>query len=748
MPAGPSTYPDQVNLDNCAKEPIHIIGKTQAHGVLIVCDPSTLKITQAGENSEEFFGLSAAQLLGQELEQLIGEDSAVDLKDRISKEDPNLSLEVNVKQRQFLMLPHLSHGHLILDFEPQDKQQRPYDFQKQLTSILNSFTAARTVEELCDSAAVITKEMYGYHRVMIYRFDEDWNGEVIAEQKEEGMESWLGLHYPATDIPEQSRRLFLKHRVRVITDVNYTPVPIIPEISPVTGEPLDISRSTLRAVSPIHIEYLKNMEVGASLSAAIVVKGKLWGLIACHHKSRKYLDHEQREHCRFLTRILSNELTLHVTKNEISNFELSENIRRQLVVQMKYHKDLFKALNGDTVKFTELISCGGGAMFFKGRWERSGNAPSKEQLENLLNNFIKPQSKSLFLTRNLSSLFPEADAYKSKASGLLSLKIADNKYIFWFKPEVVQIVNWGGNPEQKAFYNEKEKRISPRKSFKKWSEKLTGTSEPWRDMDKNIARSLRENVSHFVLAQQREEITALNKKLVEANKELELFSYGLSHDLRAPIRGMEGFLNILEEDHGQELSEEGIKMLRMSRELTEKMNDLIDNILEYSRLSHTEGIDAKEVDVSELLQEVLQLFNVTKSYPAATIEIEDEIPEMYGDRRMLFQLWANLLNNALKYSATVEEPKLAIGVKEIEDRQVYFVKDNGIGIAPEFRKKIFETFQRAVGSKFKGSGIGLAIVKKIVEKHNGEVWVESSPGKGSEFYFYLDLPKKKLEETI
>lgn len=737
-------YPDQVNLENCSNEPIHIIGKTQSYGVLLVCNRNSLEILQTGNNTQDFFGIAPDSLLGKHLSSLIGGENTQHL-DKLLKESDFAPQGVKIKEKSFLMLPHLSGESVILDFEPFLEVQDPLFFQRQLTAVLEKFQNARDVEDLCVSAAAITRKMFGYNRVMIYRFDDQWNGEVIAEEREEEMESWLGLHYPATDIPAQSRALFLKHRVRIITDVNYKPVPIIPEVSPLTGEALDISQSGLRAVSPIHIEYLKNMKVGASLSAAIIVKGKLWGLVACHHNTAKYLDFHLRESCRFLVHMLSNELTLFETTGQVKRFELSENIRRQLVVQMKYHRDLFDALNGDTVKFTDLIECGGGALYFKNRWQFSGNTPNLEQMDNLLKNFIKKQSKNVYLTTHLSAEFPEAEAFRETASGLLSLKISDNKYMFWFKPEVVQVVNWGGNPQKKVVFNEEEQRISPRKSFEKWSEKLTGISEPWDELDKNIARSLRENISHVLLAQQREEIEALNQRLVEANKELELFSYGLSHDLRAPVRGMEGYITILKEDYGEELSEEGLEMLEMTLELTEKMNSLIDDILEYSRLTHTDEIKLSEINTSEVVKEVLESINLPKSYPGTDVQLQPKIPFLYGDRRMIFQLWSNLINNALKYSAGKLSPSVEIGTTVKKGREVFYIKDNGIGIHPDFKEKIFETFQRAVGGKFKGTGIGLAIVKKIVEKHHGEVWVESIPEKGSQFNFYLGTLKKEKE---
>lgn len=731
--------PDKLDLENCAKEPIHIIGKTQAHGVLISYDPISLKITQAGKNTSTVFGMSSDEILGKELSYLLGEDQAEGLMDLLSKE-LSTPHDVEINNTNFLVLAHYSGPNLILDFEPYQEVNNPYYFQKQLTLILNELQAANTINQLCESATSLTKKMFGYDRVMVYKFDEEWNGEVIAESKEEDMDSWLGLHYPATDIPAQSRELFLKTRVRIIVDVNYTAVSIIPELSPITGEPLDISCSGLRAVSPIHIEYLKNMKVGASLSAAIIVKGRLWGLIACHHQTAKHLDFYQRESCRFLTQMVSTELDLLENTFFLSEVKRSEVIRRQLVVQMNKESNLVKALTEGNVKFTDLIPCGGGAIYMNARWKVVGLTPNEEQLESLLN-FSTQQPESHFATRNLSVVFPEAKDYQETASGVICLKISKNIYIFWFRPEEIQEINWGGNPQNKAFYNEKEQRISPRLSFEKWREELTGVAKPWQETDKDILRAFRESISHAILVQLQKEIEALNTQLVEANKELEIFSFSLSHDLRAPVSGMESILNMLDEDHREELSEEGQELVQMCRDLSRKMNRLIDDILEYSRLNKIDDLKISPIDTSELVEDVLKFINAKGTYPKTTLTIQPDLPEMEGDRRMLSQLWANLLNNALKYSSKKENPMVEVGITEKNGRDVFYVKDNGIGIHPDSWEMIFEPFKRAVREDFKGTGVGLAIVKKIVEKHHGEIWLESEPGQGSEFYFYLGTKK-------
>jgi chemotaxis family two-component system sensor kinase Cph1 len=730
-------YPERVNLDNCAAEPIHIIGSSQEHGVLLACDPLSLEITQAGKNTTEFFSVPHDELLGKNLNFLIPDANLTQLKEQMASKELALPLEVEINGKNFLLQAHFSDINLVLDIEPVKSQNDPLFFQKQMSRILNKLQNSDSVASLSRSAAVLTKEIFGYDRVMIYKFDEEWNGEVIAERKQEDMESWLGLHYPATDIPAQSRAMFLKHRVRTISNVDYSPVPIVPEISPLTGRPLDISRSGLRAVSPIHIEYLKNMDVAASLSAAIVVKGKLWGLIACHHRTPKYLNYFERENCRFLAQMLSTELELQETNNFLEKTRVSEKLRQKLVLQLKGHTDLFTPLTSGNVKFTDLLSCEGGALVNGEDCRLYGNTPAREQVIQLLKKFIIPLKKSIFHTRNLADIFPEAADYLETASGILCARISEESYMIWFRPQVVQTVVWGGNPDKKAFYNEEKKRISPRKSFEKWSQQLRGIAEPWKDFDISIARALRENLRYLILENQRKEIELLNKRITAASEELELFSYGLSHDLRAPIRGLDAYLQILEEDGQQELKEENRNLVKKARGLTERMNRLIDDILAYASLSKQEKAPVKQVDTPQLLKEILELFNIDINFPHSKVEIQEPMAAIKGDRRMLFQLWSNLLNNALKYSANEETPLIEVGSFPQQDKEVFYIKDNGIGFDQKHSSKVFDTFGRAVGGEYKGSGIGLAIVKKIVEKHQGEIWVESAAGKGTVFYFYL-----------
>ena len=722
-------------MDNCAREPIHIIGKCQSHGAIVSCDKLNFKVLQCSENTAALFSFPHEELLGKEIAFLIGQELQEQLQQNLNSRKGYSPVEVKINAKKFLLLPHPSEEVLLLDFEPLEGMHEPVNFQRQLSSILNRLKNAENSEDLCERAGTLTKDIFQYDRVMVYRFDEEWNGEVVAEEKAENADSWLGLHYPATDIPAQSRALFLKNRMRIIANVYDEPVPVTPVVSPLTQKPLDLSHSGLRGVSPIHLEYLENMGVGASLTAAVVVKGKLWGLLTCHHDSPKFLDFYQRESCRLLVEIFSNELSLKETNRFLEERALAEKIKEKLVLQMSPEKDLFEALTAETL-FTDLVPCVGGALLFNGQLETTGTTPSENDIYTLVSEFLAEKEENLYTSSKLSEEFKPAEKYRETASGVLSLRISENNFLIWFKPEVIQTVSWGGDPNKKGTYDEEKQRISPRKSFEKWSEQVRGVSEAWKDADVNVVKAFSENISYMLLERQKNEIKALNERLLEANRELELFNYGLSHDLRAPLRGMKGYLEILKEDHADKMGEKGLATLETTFDLAKEMNSLIDDILSYSRMSSNE-VKKGKVDVNELLKEILKTFNSEVTFPNTKVIVEKDMPAMEGDKRMLFQLWANLIGNAFTYSGKKEEPRVEIGCIRENEKNVYFVRDNGIGIPQEHQAKIFATFSRLQAKEYKGSGIGLALVKLVVEKHNGKIWVESEAGKGASFFFEL-----------
>ncbi|UJH91360.1 GAF domain-containing protein [Antarcticibacterium sp. 1MA-6-2] len=669
--------------------------------MILACDKRNFRITQCSENSSEILRFKVSELVGKPLSVLLAENSYKGLNP--GKGEKILLPEAKFNNSSFLVIAHTSEESLILEFEPLAGSTTPVNYQEQLSRILNELTAAESIEQMCNKAAYLVKTLFGYDRVMLYHFDEEWNGEVIAEEKEEKLESWLGLHYPATDIPKPSRDLFLKQGVRMISDVNYSPAVITPEYSPINNKPLDLSRSELRAVSPIHIEYLKNMGVGASLTAAIVLNGKLWGLLACHHYIAKFVDYYQRQSVKFLTQIFTNRLAVKTTEISIEKSRYSLEIRKKLVEQMDNNQDIISAITKDKTSFTEIISCSGGAVFLEDEIELVGKTPSREEVQHLVENLLNRQK--IFHTNQLEKIFRAAGAYKDVASGVLSVQIGESEknLLIWFREETSESVNWGGKPEKDEVIKGGVKYLSPRNSFKKWTQKVSGISRPWRDYEFDAAIALQESITHKIVQQQKEEINDLNKRLTLVNKELEAFSYSISHDLRAPLRGISGYANILLQDHGSQLDEKGVKALNTIKNSAAGLNLLINDLLSFAKLGN-EKIQRKLRDLEKLIEEILASLNLEDNYSNTQISIKNGFPGITGDEKLIFQLYSNLIENALKYSSGVASPTIEMGaMQQSEQPDVFYVRDNGIGFNPKLSNKIFDVFSRLVGEEYAGT---------------------------------------------
>ena len=728
-------YPKEIDLDNCAREPIHIIGHIQEFGCLLVADITNLKIVQCSENVFDFLPWNSQELLGMNLSEVLGTSVTTNLQQELKDQISLSPVDCQIGGKKFHLAPHLSDVHLLMDLEPlrEDLNWQEADPSR----LFMDFREKRLKENIFEKTASLAKRYFGYDRVLIYQFDHQWNGKVVGEAREEALQSWYGLHYPSTDIPAQSRAMFLKNGLRIIADVDYTPVPLTSGRSPISDAPLDLTPSSLRAVSPIHIEYLQNMGVGASITAAIEVNGVLWGLMTGHHSGPRFLSYFQRESYHFLAQMLAMELALEESATYRRELARMDRSREQLVQHIRRTHDVPRALFGEEITVTDLFSCTGGALYVKGDWYLTGEHPAKADLEQLLTEVLMPHKDAMYYTETLGKEYEKAWKYKEIASGLLSLRMAENKYLLLFRPEVIKTVNWGGNPGNKAFYDPNKQRLSPRKSFEKWTELQQGTALPWKDYELSELKKLGESLSYEFLDRLRKETQVLYSQLSEANEELQLFTYGLSHDLKAPVRGIDGVMNILLEDYSDQLDAEGKSYIHKTIRLNKKVEDMIDDILTYSKMSHTDNLELEEINTTGLLEEVLDLISAKSRYPNARIHFQQNLPHCYGDRGMLIQVWANLLSNALKYSTDKPAPVVEIGYLSQKDRTIIFIRDNGLGFPQKLQDAIFEPFTRAVGSKIEGSGIGLALVRKIVEKHQGEIWAEGTPGEGSIFYLYL-----------
>ena len=326
---------------------------------------------------------------------------------------------------------------------------------------------------------------------------------------------------------------------------------------------------------------------------------------------------------------------------------------------------------------------------------------------------------------------------------ILNQRINDKKntMLLWFRPEVSETVNWGGNPEKEGFIKDGVEYLSPRKSFEKWTQQNAGIARRWEDYDLEAIDALQESISHIVIKKQKDEIVKLNHQLLAANEELETFSYSISHDLRAPLRGIDGYARILRDHHMKDLDEYSKKAIRTIVKSAEDMDGLIEDILSYSSVGKT-NLQLELVAIDKISKDIVLKHNMANRYPNTKFKIASDMPKLEADRRMISQLLNNLIGNAFKYSSKSEDALVEIGYLKSDNKNVYFIKDNGIGVDPSLQYKVFDVFSRLAGDDYEGSGIGLAIAKKVIDIHNGKIWLESELGEGTTFFFSIpDLEK-------
>ncbi len=494
------------DLTNCDREPIHIPGAIQPHGVLLAAGARTHAIVQVAGDTEGLLGLKPSQILGHGLEALIGGAALARLRALGATEftipRSVTAFETGIEHRGQPLdaIVHQSDGMLVVELEPR-LPGPPIDALALVQSMITRVHEAPNMSGLVQGAAEEVRTATGFDRVMVYQFQPDGSGVVIAEAKVDELEPYLGQHYPASDIPKQARDLYLRNRIRLIPDARYTPQPIEPALNPLTGKPLDLTFSALRSVSPIHLEYLCNMGVTASMSLSLVIEGKLWGLIACHHRTPRRLPHEIRSVCELFAQLISLQLGEKLT-NEAQGERLRwRRIHAELVEAMIAEDRPGEALIRRRPNLMDYIPADGVAVLWGGQATRLGNTPTDEQLGPLVEWLNSSVPEGVFVTDCLAAHFAPAKKYADVASGLLALSVSrtPRDYVLWFRPELRRTVTWAGNPAKPIDIADDGVRIGPRKSFAAWQEIVRGHSRPWNDGIVEAAQQLRISILEVVL---------------------------------------------------------------------------------------------------------------------------------------------------------------------------------------------------------------------------------------------------------
>ncbi|MEZ5764641.1 MAG: HWE histidine kinase domain-containing protein [Xanthobacteraceae bacterium] len=494
----------RIDLTNCDREPIHIPGSIQPHGCLLACDAMARTVLRHSQNASDVLECTG-ELIGQKLEAILGEDAVHTIRNAMPRSTdasrPALIFGLALPNGlNFDIAVHVYKSTTIIEVEPAlADASHPLELAR---TLIERIISLDTIERLTRDTARLLQALLRYDRVMVYQFAHDGAGKVISESRRGDLESFLGQYFPASDIPQQARALYLRNTIRVISDANCIRIPIIPEID-ASGEPLDLSYAHLRSVSPIHCEYLRNMGVGASMSISIIVDGELWGLIACHHYQPRTLTMTERVAAEMFGQFFSLHLSSLRQKQKLQAATRARQSLDRFLRLTARAADISEVLRDNLPEFASLVPCDGVGIWLRGRWYCTGATPPESEIGQLAALAETVTGGRVWATHRLSGYILGADAYADQASGVLMIPLSQQPrdYLFFFRKEIVQTLDWAGNPEKLYQSGPLGDRLTPRKSFAIWKETVRRQSAPWTEAEREIAEATRAALVEVVLHQ-------------------------------------------------------------------------------------------------------------------------------------------------------------------------------------------------------------------------------------------------------
>lgn len=738
------TLSSALDLDACAAEPIRIPGGVQPHGALAVVDLASGDILQKSANLAAILGLTNAPSRLDDIDPsgALGGD----LRTWLAGDEPLFLRTAALPGGAQQVAAHRGEQGVIVEFEapPATEGETLEALYPRLRRFVTSTEEARDVRAIAQAAVREVRTLTGFNRVMLYSFDAEGVGTVLAEDGDGVLPSYLDLRFPASDIPAQARALYRLNRLRLIPDADYAASPIAPALSPVDGQPLDLSGAALRSVSSVHLQYMRNMGTLSSMSISILVDGELWGLISGHSAAPHLVNAQVRTACDFLGQIVSLQIAARVRAQLAADHMAAKRIETALLSRLAPAEDFQVGLMQNPALWLELVQAQGAAIVVGGAVATIGQTPSVPEIQ-LLAGWLRARGEPVFATDALTSLWPPAEQFAPDASGVLAISISQlhPDYILWFRPEVIRTVTWSGDPTKPT---DRGGVLHPRTSFEAWKEQVRLRSLPWTAVETETAGDFRNAIQNFVLrrAEERAELTA---ELERSNKELEAFSYSISHDLRAPFRHIVGYAELLKSKEAA-LDDKSRHYIQTIVDAALTAGRLVDDLLAFSQLGRSQ-LTRAPVDMRKLAEETRRALETATEGRRVRWEIQT-LPPAFGDAGLLRQVMMNLVDNALKYSRPRDEAVITIGGEDRGDVTAYWVRDNGVGFDMAYVGKLFGVFQRLHRIEdFEGTGIGLALSKRIIDRHHGTIEAYGKLGEGATLLFTLpkaDLPKADLKD--
>lgn len=742
-----------VDLTSCDTEPIHRIGAIQPIGVLLAASEASGIVEFASANAADLLRRPLASIVGAKLASLLGPGNVEALGRRnLQPTMPDLLrpwfLTVDAPDGDRLDLecyPHAYDGWIILEFVPTEKAPAVMwetDLVRQ--RIISELIHPETLTDLAQVGAQIIREVTGFDRVMIYRFAEDKHGEVIAESTVRE-DSFLGLHYPASDIPDPARRHFALNVIRLIPDINAVPVPILTRAGTVADDfsetPLDLTYSKLRAVAPVHVEYLNNMGVGASLSISLTSNHELWGLVACHHYSPISLSWSTLRFCELvggtisaLLQSLENTIKLrHSIRAERTAFDIES--------QARGGKPLRDVIRDHARVLMDQCSAHGLALMLDGHFFSTGLIPQSRDSYLVLQDELV---EGIAVSDRLEGAVSETEGAPQEVSGAAMMELSGDgqDWLVLFRKSYEQTIRWAGKPEKVGTQLEDgTMRLSPRGSFALWSEERRGRSQPFTESDHEVLRITRRALFAInsldrergaVAAQMAAEAEEARLRLVlldaARDRSMGELATALAHELNQPLSAVTNYVNACK----QELKNFG-------GGLPASIERLIESAISESsraaslvrRLRNFIGggeIRKERIDLHAVIRQGVELALVASNGERCEVEFDfdPDLGEISADPVQVGQVILNLVRNSLTAMHGCRERRLTVSTRKVESAVEVSVRDTGIGIPPEMMGTLFDPFHTSTTN---GMGIGLSLCRSIVEAHGGRIWVEAgSPG--------------------
>lgn len=742
---------DLVTLTNCEHESIHIPGSIQPHGFLLGIT-FDWKIDFCTANIALFLDLIYDQVLGKKFHEVFGMQPQSDLYEYLHNTKVKLvfPLEIQLLGKSFQITIHTSGSRYVLEAEPQTKgREQLADVYAQTIQFVSNMNNTQSLKELCALVAEGTREITGYDRVMIYRFDENYNGEIYAENCREDLEPFLGLHYPHTDIPVQARELYMKNQMRLIVDIGYEPSAIF-TIDDKENKNLDLSLSILRSTSPIHIEYLKNMGVGATLTISLIHRERLWGLIACHHYSPKNISPEIRLAAKLQGQFITSQIDLRQSNDE---YEITRRTTKALASMIAVHLPLehksFEIICADP-ELLKLCNAKGVSICMGEKIYKNGLTPQDEKINQIIKSIHFNEYGQTFSTNKLSNFMPDLDGYK-EVSGIIYHSLGSGNSIIWYKPETITEINWAGDPDKAIVLD--SKGLHPRNSFNLWQQIIKHQSSVWLQPELNAAssyaHSLHNQITMLLLSEEEEKYRNLSEVLKDTNSELENINWISTHDLQEPLRKIQFITSKVVSDLDKVSSVSVIDSLQRVTKSANRMQNLLIDILKYTKIKNSRD-SLEKVNLNYIMKETLTEMKETITDCKAIIKCEN-LPHVQAIPFLMKQLFSNILHNSLKYASLERDIVIEITASKEPEFNKHFnneycywikIKDNGIGFEQQYAQSIFKIFSRLHTLEiYDGSGVGLALCKKIMQTSNGHIRAVGELNKGTEIimYFPYDL---------